>query len=208
MQFALGWGEFRKANYYQFEIINDGKIVGTLRVKPASILWRPKGARKWRGVDLKTFAEYIMTKGTVHALIRANVLRHKGGPWIALLISCDTELPSAQNGPFGLIPTEIPKSFDVPGLRVGPTLQTEGWLTLPDQLCCRGSGISNRQSRTFKIRRHPVTQSLLTSPAKRKLWISDSSDPGERGLAIRRSSSLRMAPRLRRSVLNPLPMVK
>jgi len=55
--------EFKAPKYHQFEIVNDGRIVGTLRVKPAALLWKPKGARTWRGVDLEEFAKWIEAQG-------------------------------------------------------------------------------------------------------------------------------------------------
>ncbi len=38
---------------------SDGKIIGTIRLKPNGILWKPKGQRKYRAVKLETFIEWI-----------------------------------------------------------------------------------------------------------------------------------------------------
>jgi hypothetical protein len=49
------------------EIVNadDGKAIGTLRVKPSSVLWKPKGAKgakAWYSVTLDDVVEYIKGK--------------------------------------------------------------------------------------------------------------------------------------------------
>jgi hypothetical protein len=43
---------------------SDGETIGVLRVKPSTILWKPKGAksRPWFSADLDEFIEWIKAK--------------------------------------------------------------------------------------------------------------------------------------------------
>lgn len=56
---------FRPRKYEDFEIVDEesGNKVGEIRIKPSGILWAPKGAHKWLGVDLKTFADFMAKTG-------------------------------------------------------------------------------------------------------------------------------------------------
>jgi hypothetical protein len=59
--------KFLEQTSYDHEIGNadDGKTVGTLRVKPSTILWKPKGAKgknPWFSVDLDALTEWIKEK--------------------------------------------------------------------------------------------------------------------------------------------------
>lgn len=55
--------EFRAPKSQDFEIFEDGKVIGQLRIKPNNLLWSPKGAHSWYGVTLEQFAEFVVTKG-------------------------------------------------------------------------------------------------------------------------------------------------
>jgi len=35
------------------------KVIGTIRIKPVSVLWKPKGQQKYFAVDLETFTKWI-----------------------------------------------------------------------------------------------------------------------------------------------------
>lgn len=48
---------------YDLKIGSDEGIIGVLRVKPSSILWKPKGGQKFLSVPLDEFREWIKTKG-------------------------------------------------------------------------------------------------------------------------------------------------
>ena len=37
----------------------NGEVIGTIRVKPSSILWKPKGAQKYFSVSLDSFTVWI-----------------------------------------------------------------------------------------------------------------------------------------------------
>ncbi len=51
---------FRAPAYFE-EIIEDekGNVVGTIRVKPSSVLWKPRNARKFYSVSVDKFAAWI-----------------------------------------------------------------------------------------------------------------------------------------------------
>ena len=42
-----------------------GAKVGEIRVKPSSILWKPKGAQKWHSATLEDFSTWMETKKLV-----------------------------------------------------------------------------------------------------------------------------------------------
>lgn len=42
----------------------DGKVVGTIRIKPSSVLWKPKGAHQFFSVSLEDFAEWVTAEST------------------------------------------------------------------------------------------------------------------------------------------------
>jgi hypothetical protein len=59
--------KFLEQESYDHEIGNadDGKTVGTLRVKPSSVLWKPKGAKgrnPWYSVTLDDLVEWAKEK--------------------------------------------------------------------------------------------------------------------------------------------------
>lgn len=55
-----------RAPAYLEETIEDenGTVLGTIRVKPSSVLWKPKNAHKYYSVSLASFAEWIMDPDT------------------------------------------------------------------------------------------------------------------------------------------------
>jgi hypothetical protein len=51
---------FKSATYIEETILDDDDgVVGTIRLKPSSILWKPSGARKFYAVPLKRFGDWI-----------------------------------------------------------------------------------------------------------------------------------------------------
>jgi hypothetical protein len=56
--------EFQRPDHYEHEILCDGKKLGTLRVKPVSILWKPAGKRKFFAVSLEDFTKWITGQGS------------------------------------------------------------------------------------------------------------------------------------------------
>lgn len=60
--------KFQEPDYYDHEIVtNDDKRskIGTLRVKPVSILWKPKGAQRFRAASLEEFQTWMEAKRQV-----------------------------------------------------------------------------------------------------------------------------------------------
>ena len=47
----------KRAEFEDFDIEDAGKMVGSVRIKPSGILWRPKGKHSWFGVNIEQFAE-------------------------------------------------------------------------------------------------------------------------------------------------------
>ena len=47
-------------------ILDDGDVIGHIRVKPSTLMWKPKGKQKgtkpWFGVSMKKFAKYAKNK--------------------------------------------------------------------------------------------------------------------------------------------------
>ena len=50
---------------HEFEDAANGGKVGTLRIKPSSILWKPKGAHKFHSVSLDDFVGWMTSKKQV-----------------------------------------------------------------------------------------------------------------------------------------------
>ena len=42
----------RRPESEDFDIVSEGKMVGSVRIKPSGILWRPKGKHSWFGVSI------------------------------------------------------------------------------------------------------------------------------------------------------------
>ncbi len=54
---------FKAPVYQELTIQKDsGKIVGTLRLKPSTILWKPGSGQDFYSVSLDSFAEWIVGK--------------------------------------------------------------------------------------------------------------------------------------------------
>jgi hypothetical protein len=52
---------------HTFKIIEDGEVIGTLRVKATNLLWRPKnakGPKSWHGVPPERFGRFAVKNGT------------------------------------------------------------------------------------------------------------------------------------------------
>jgi len=50
---------------FEFAEVDTNKKIGELRLKPSSILWKPKGAREYHAASLDDFITWMKTKGTV-----------------------------------------------------------------------------------------------------------------------------------------------
>jgi hypothetical protein len=57
--------KFLEPDSYDFEIgdATTGNKIGEIRIKPSSILWKPKGKQKYSAISLDEFAEWITTNG-------------------------------------------------------------------------------------------------------------------------------------------------
>ena len=55
--------KFVENEAYDHRIGGDAGIIGTLRVKPSSILWKPKGSHQFFSISLDDFCDWIKTKG-------------------------------------------------------------------------------------------------------------------------------------------------
>jgi hypothetical protein len=62
----MSLNNFRPKKFVDHQIVNeDGLAVGTIRVKPSGILWAAKDGKKWRGVPLDEFAEFMEKTGKI-----------------------------------------------------------------------------------------------------------------------------------------------
>lgn len=51
---------FKSPSYAEETITaNDGSIIGTIRIKPSGVLWKPANAHKFYSVPLNDFIEWI-----------------------------------------------------------------------------------------------------------------------------------------------------
>jgi hypothetical protein len=51
---------------HTFKIIDDGEVVGTLRVRATHLMWRPKNAKghnSWHGIPPERFGRLAVRKG-------------------------------------------------------------------------------------------------------------------------------------------------
>ena len=56
---------FRGADFVEETIVDDqGVVVGTIRIKPSSVLWKPKGKHSFLSVPLEKFTDWITDPGT------------------------------------------------------------------------------------------------------------------------------------------------
>jgi hypothetical protein len=64
--------EFAEPEYYDHVIRGDGKgaKVGTLRIKPSAILWKPAGKHDFCKVSLQAFAEWITDPSTAASKVK------------------------------------------------------------------------------------------------------------------------------------------
>jgi hypothetical protein len=58
---------FSEQESYDHKIVDadDKTAIGQLRIKPSSILWKPKGHQKFYKVSLDRFREWIVKRGKV-----------------------------------------------------------------------------------------------------------------------------------------------
>ena len=58
--------QFASPSYVEETIIDatTGKTLGTLRIKPSGVLWKPKGQQKYYAVPLATFTAWITAAST------------------------------------------------------------------------------------------------------------------------------------------------
>ena len=55
---------FEPEKYHDLKIVtNSCETIGHIRVKPSGVLWAPKNAKKWYGVDLDAFAAFMEREG-------------------------------------------------------------------------------------------------------------------------------------------------
>ena len=55
---------FHPEKFYDHKIVDEnGDVVGHVRVKPSTILWKAWRGRKWRGVTLQKFGELMKENG-------------------------------------------------------------------------------------------------------------------------------------------------
>ena len=54
---------FRAPKLQDFEIQCEGRLLGTLRVKPSGVHWAPPDAKYWYGVSLERLAEFCEQEG-------------------------------------------------------------------------------------------------------------------------------------------------
>lgn len=51
---------FKSPEFDQYTILReDGSVVGTIRLKPSSILWKASSGKKFHGVKLQKFIDWI-----------------------------------------------------------------------------------------------------------------------------------------------------
>ena len=57
---------FSAPSYREETIVDEnGRTVGTLRIKPSSILWKPSGAQSFHAVPLDTFTDWITSAAAI-----------------------------------------------------------------------------------------------------------------------------------------------
>lgn len=57
--------QFARPQYYEHEIVDEkGKKIGTVRIKPGSVQWKPANAQKFYGVSLDRFAQWMKDPST------------------------------------------------------------------------------------------------------------------------------------------------
>ena len=53
----------QRAQSEDLTIMEEGTKIGTIRIKPSGILWKPKGKRYWFGLTLDKFASLAEEHG-------------------------------------------------------------------------------------------------------------------------------------------------
>lgn len=58
--------KFSSPAHIEETIVNatTGVTIGTIRVKPSGVLWKPRGQQKYYAVDLAKFTDWITDAGT------------------------------------------------------------------------------------------------------------------------------------------------
>ena len=58
--------KFRGPSYIEETVLDlkTDEVVGTIRLKPSTILWKPKNAKKFYSVTLEKFYEWMMDEET------------------------------------------------------------------------------------------------------------------------------------------------
>ncbi len=57
--------KFKSLEYFEETILDDkNDTIGTVRIKPSGILWKPKGQHKYYAVTLEQFKEWITDENT------------------------------------------------------------------------------------------------------------------------------------------------
>jgi hypothetical protein len=56
--------EFRMPVSQDYKIVEDDKVVGTIRIKPSTLMWKAKSARSWKGVTVEAFGTWAEKHGT------------------------------------------------------------------------------------------------------------------------------------------------
>lgn len=57
--------KFSPEKFYDYKIVDDKNlVVGHIRIKPSGVHWAPKNSRKWYGVSLEQFADWMEKNGT------------------------------------------------------------------------------------------------------------------------------------------------
>jgi len=54
--------EFKAPVSQDYTIMEGDKVFGTLRVKPSTLMWKPKGAHSWFGVTIEEFGSWAKGK--------------------------------------------------------------------------------------------------------------------------------------------------
>ena len=63
---------FRAPQYIEQTILNNhGAVVGTIRIKPSTLLWKKVNGQKFYSVPLGTFTEWI-----THSATKARTVKH------------------------------------------------------------------------------------------------------------------------------------
>jgi hypothetical protein len=63
---AMAKKTFAEPKSWTRKITDDSGVIGTIRVRPSTVLWKPKGAKPpmpWMGINMKRIAAFIMKKG-------------------------------------------------------------------------------------------------------------------------------------------------